>query len=662
VTEQKKTTDCHQITMKKAVIGTLLALASVEGFTISKPSFNAIQGQSRSVFSAASSFRPLPSTILSETVEGAAEDAGAPALKVEDLVVGEKYKGVVNNLVTYGAFVDIGCGINGLVHVSQISDTFVRRADEVVSVGQEVEVKLLEVDSENSKLVLSMRTQERPAEKVKQDVGHYSKMVESQEFISGVVEDTVSYGAFVKLEDGVTAFLHISQLKPDRVQDVTDVINAGDAVQVRVIEVDEEKRRVSLSLLQPGEKEAALNAKPTTQDVSAWASKGPEMFQAEVTGLTDFGVFMEADGIKGLLHISQIGERRTTIEEMKSLYRVGESYPVRVMELRPDEGKAFLSAKAPASNFAARSPEEVFSGKVASVNSWALFVDIGGFEAMLHVSEMVGKEPEAYAVGEAIDVRIMEVNTEENQVRLTQCAVGEEGTGVGRKQKQGGGGRQGKADVSAFADADPKAFISGKVVSVTDFGAFVEIAPGVDGLCHISQLGKGGRRVESVADAVAVGDEVQVRVISADLEAGNVELSMRDAPKERQPNGDVSAFAGADAAKFIPGTVNGMIGSGLFVTVAEGVDAWCHVSQAGGKGRVNDIYSEFSMGQEVQVRVTGCDVEARKVEVSMKPFRVQGAGGFGDDLEVPAAENEPDWKKYVSGGGDSGLDLSINSL
>jgi small subunit ribosomal protein S1 len=148
-----------------------------------------------------------------------------------------RYEGIVNNVVNYGCFVDIGAETNGLVHISQMADDFVTNTESIVKEGDTVKVKLISVDVDAQKVVLTMRSSPRKAHTQQAaDVSKYAAVLASDPdaFLPGTVESIVSYGAFINLEEGTSGFLHISQLKPktEHVTDPNEVLTVGQQVQV----------------------------------------------------------------------------------------------------------------------------------------------------------------------------------------------------------------------------------------------------------------------------------------------------------------------------------------------------------------------------------------------------------------------------------------------
>src|SRR5207244_9186210 len=189
---------------------------------------------------------------------------------LESLTKGERRKGTVSSIVNFGAFVDLG-GVDGLVHVSELSWKHVDHPSEVVAVGQEVEVEVLDVDLDRERVSLSLKaTQEDPWKE-------FERKYRAGEIITGQVTKLVPFGAFVRVAQGIEGLVHISELSNTHVESPESVVNVGDTVQVKVIDVDVSRRRISLSMRQVAEGEVPL---PAETEIEAEAV--PELEQPEV--------------------------------------------------------------------------------------------------------------------------------------------------------------------------------------------------------------------------------------------------------------------------------------------------------------------------------------------------------------------------------------------
>jgi small subunit ribosomal protein S1 len=246
--------------------------------------------------------------------------------------VGSRLRGKVVNLVPYGAFVELEQGVEGLVHVSEISWTKrIARASDVLTVGQEVDVVVLTINKADQKIALGMRqTEENPWDGVRERYPIGAR-------VHGKVRNFTSYGAFVELEEGIDGMIHVSDMSWTRkINHPSEVLKKSDDVEAVVLEVSPENQRISLGLKQAQE--------------DPWSSiaaryKVGQLVQGKVTKLASFGAFIDmGEGVDGLVHISQISDDR--VEKVRDVLKVGQDVSARVVRIDPVERKIGLSIKA----------------------------------------------------------------------------------------------------------------------------------------------------------------------------------------------------------------------------------------------------------------------------------------------------------------------------
>lgn len=246
--------------------------------------------------------------------------------------VGSRIKGKVVNLVPYGAFIEIEEGVEGMVHVSELSWTKrVARASDVLTVGQEVEAVVLNININDQKISLGIRqTEDNPWDQVQDRYPIGTR-------ISGAVRNFTSYGAFVELEEGIDGMIHVSDMSWTRkVNHPSEVVKKGDVVECVVLEVDPSQQRISLGLKQAQEDPWA--------NISTRYHVGDKV-AGKVTKLTSFGAFVELEeGIDGLVHISQISDDR--VEKVRDVLGPGQDVEARVIKIDPVERRIGLSIKA----------------------------------------------------------------------------------------------------------------------------------------------------------------------------------------------------------------------------------------------------------------------------------------------------------------------------
>ena len=245
---------------------------------------------------------------------------------------GTKVTGIVVNILPYGAFVRLEPGIEGLVHISEMSWTRrVNHPSEIVSLGQEVEAVVLEVNPEKQEISLSIKQVEEDPWKDVEEKYPVGSVVE------GYVTGLASYGAFVELEEGIEGLIHVSDISwVKKISHPGEVLKRGDYVQAHVLSVDKEKRRI------------ALGMKQLAQD--PWETIIPETYEVgtihrgKVTKITNFGVFVELEeNLEGLLHISELSDRK--VEDPSQVVKVGQEIIVKVIKLDKEERKIGLSLK-----------------------------------------------------------------------------------------------------------------------------------------------------------------------------------------------------------------------------------------------------------------------------------------------------------------------------
>ena len=258
--------------------------------------------------------------------------------------VGSRVKGRVVNIMPYGAFVEIEDGVEGLIHVSEMSWTKrITKAGEIVSVGEEVEAVVLEIDKNSKKISLGLRQKERNPWEVlaeKYPVGSH---------IKGKVRNMTSYGAFVEIENDIDGMIHVSDMSWTRkINNPSEILKQGDEVEAVILDINPEQQRISLGLKQ-------CESDPW-EGINDLYSVG-EIVKGKVTKITAFGAFIElSHKIDGLIHISQISKDH--VEKVKDVLNIGDEVEARVIKVDNDERRIGLSIKAAQGDFSAEDLEK----------------------------------------------------------------------------------------------------------------------------------------------------------------------------------------------------------------------------------------------------------------------------------------------------------------
>lgn len=353
---------------------------------------------------------------------------------LEQLVEGDTRKGVVKNIADFGAFVDLG-GIDGLLHITDMSWGRISHPTDMVKIDDEIEVKVLNIDREREKIALGL----------KQLTSSPWDGVEAKypvnERVKGEVVNVMTYGAFVKLEDGIEGLVHISEMSwTKRINHPTELVQIGDEVEVVVLGINKDKQEISLGMKQ---------TQPNPWDNVT--EKYPE--GAKVTGtvrnLTNYGAFIELEeGVDGLLHVSDMSWTRK-ISHANEMLKKGTEIECRVLSVDEDRKRIALGLKQLSedpweNDIPSRYQiDSIVKGTVTKITNFGVFVELESeLEGLLHVSELADhkvENPESMVnVGEELEVRVLRVDISDRKIGLSRKldAVSDEG-------EAGGGGEGG---------------------------------------------------------------------------------------------------------------------------------------------------------------------------------------------------------------------------
>jgi small subunit ribosomal protein S1 len=251
---------------------------------------------------------------------------------IDKYPIGSTHTGSVVNVMSYGAFVKLEPGIEGLVHISEMSWTRrVNHPSELVNIGDEISVVILGVDKDGQQLSLGMKqTQENPWTRV-------AEKYPVDAIVEGKVRNLTNYGAFVELEEGIDGLLHVSDMSWTRkISHPNEMLEKGQEVRCKILSVDQERRRIALGMKQ-------LEDDPWNTNIPAKYAPG-EVVSGTVTKITNFGVFVGLeDGLEGLLHISELADHK--VENPEEVVKVGDKIEVKVLRVDTDERKIGLSRK-----------------------------------------------------------------------------------------------------------------------------------------------------------------------------------------------------------------------------------------------------------------------------------------------------------------------------
>ncbi|MBI5494798.1 MAG: 30S ribosomal protein S1 [Deltaproteobacteria bacterium] len=401
-----------------------------------------------------------------------------------------------------GLSVDIG--VKAFLPASQATLWPVPNLDRLV--GEKHRFKVVKFSRKRANIVLSRRVlleKERDAQKKEA-----LQALREGAVVTGRVKNLTHYGAFVDV-GGVDGLLHVTDLSWARVQHPADVLKPGDEVQVKVLKFDPAHERISLGLKQ-------LQEDPWMAAVAKY-TPGARV-KGRVVSITDYGAFLELEaGVEGLIHISEMSWTRR-VKHPSKVVNIGDEVEAVVLDLDKATRRISLGMKQAQANpwtqLAARLPVgTVLKGKVRNITDFGVFVGIEeGIDGLVHIADLswtqrVKHPSELYKVGDDVEAVVLNVNAAEERISL------------GIKQLH-------EDPWARVAQAYPRgARIKGKVLKTTDFGAFIEIEPGIEGLCHVSEMSDA--RVDDPHTFVTVGQVVDVMVIDINSADHRIGLSIR---------------------------------------------------------------------------------------------------------------------------------------
>jgi transcriptional accessory protein Tex/SPT6 len=330
---------------------------------------------------------------------------GRPRLKLEELELGSDLRGKVVGVAEFGAFVDVGAVTDGLVHLTELGQRRVRKVEDVLKLGDTVDVWVKEIDLENGRLALSMRSRNlRPIDGL-----------ERGETLAGTVTSLTPYGAFIDIGAETDGLVHVSELSNKRVGKPEDVVSVGDSVEVWVKEVDPATGRVSLSM------------RPRDLKPIDTLAKGQSL-EGTVTSLTKYGAFVDIGAeTEGLVHVSELADHR--VNKPEDMVKVGDAVTVWVKDVDVPAQRVSLSMRSrPSRPMSELKAGDTMDGTVSKVMDYGVFVNIGAeTEGLVHVSEMGSgfiKNPrELVKAGDVIEVRIKEVDAARKRISLSMMGL-----------------------------------------------------------------------------------------------------------------------------------------------------------------------------------------------------------------------------------------------
>ncbi len=513
---------------------------------------------------------------------------------------GSIVEGTVSAVKDDDVFIDIGYKSEGVVPLSEFGE------GAEVKVGDKVTVMVVQLENEKTGMVeLSKRKADDKIRWEKIQARYTEGAV-----VTGTIKSAVRGGLLVQIDD-VEAFLPGSQVDVAPVKELEPYV--GQTHEFKVIKISNERRNLIVSRRELIEGTMAERKMELLNSLQ----KG-EIRKGHVKNITDFGAFVDLDGLDGLLHITDMSWGR--IKNPNEILKVGQEIDVMVLDVDKDKERVSLGLKQTTPNpwdaileqFPVGSRVE---GKVVNLAPYGAFVEIApGIEGLVHISEFswtkrVARASDMLSVGDTVQVVVLSVDVENQKIAL----------GVRQTQENPWDTVQERFPVGSK--------IKGKVRNFTAYGAFVELEEGIDGMIHVSDM-SWTRKINHPSECLQKGEEVEAVVLDVNAKDQRISLGLKQATQDPWTEIQTKYPVGM----VVKGKVSKIASFGAFIELEDGVDGLVHISQIS-DDRVEKVKDALEVGQEVEARVVKVDRGERRIGLSIRAMTMT-------DDEIKALEAE----------------------
>jgi small subunit ribosomal protein S1 len=503
--------------------------------------------------------------------------------------------------------VDIGYKAEGTINLNEFRD---EEGNLTIKVGDDVDVYLDSMGEEDGQLSLSKRRADEM--KAWEDI---SRAYEAGEVVTGIVQQRVKGG--LQVDIGVKAFLPGSQVDLRPVKNLDKLV--GETLQFKIIKFNKRRGNIVLSRRILLEEERKLKRQETLKDLQVGA-----IMIGQVKNITDYGAFIDLGGIDGLLHITDMTYGR--INHPNEMLEVGQQIEVKILKFDPESERVSLGYKQirpdPWDEVDLKYPEgSVVRGKVVSMPDYGIFVELeDGIEGLVHISEMTWnkriKHPSRLVnIGDLVEAKVIGVEMENKRISLSMRELETNPWDLVEERYPVG------------------SVVRGKIRNITDFGIFVGIEEGIDGLVHISDL-SWSQRIKNPADVYKRGDEVDARVLEINRDAERFSLGIKQLREDPWLSVQARYFLG----QVVKAKVVSKTDFGIFAELEPGVEGLVHMSELAEAG--GDWGTTYPDGREIPVEIRRIDQHDRKISLSEKGAAERGEEGGGSVDEYMARQGE----------------------
>ncbi len=504
--------------------------------------------------------------------------------RVDARLPGTIVKGRIVSRIGNDVIVEVGLKSEGAVDVSEFD------SPDEIEVGKEIEVLLEDMDSGEGLIVLSKRKADR--------IRGWETVIATKkegDVVTGKVIRRIKGGLLVDI--GVPVFLPASQVDIRRPGDISRFI--GKEVECKIVKIDVEGRNIVISRRRLIEEERQSSKEKILAEIEVG-----QLRKGVVKNIADFGVFVDLGGVDGLLHISDLSWGR--ISHPSEVVKLDEEIECVVIGVDKEAEKISLGLKqktaSPWENIEERYPVgSRVKGVVVNVMGYGVFVRLEeGVEGLVHISEMswtkrLAHPSEMLNVGDEIEVVVLNVNKEKREISL------------GLKQ----------TEVNPWAVASqkypPGTIVTARVRSMTNFGAFVEIEPGIDGMIHISDL-SWTKKYNHPSEMLENGQEVKCLVLEVDTEKQRISLGIKELTEDPWVRAIPEKYI---AGQIIKGKITKLTNFGAFVELEPGLEGLLHISELADH-KVEKPQDVVKLGDEVEVKILRVDTDSRKIGLSLR--------------------------------------------
>lgn len=496
---------------------------------------------------------------------------------------GEIVKGTVIEVRPKEVLVDIGYKSEGVIPASEFEDI------KTVKVGDEVDVLIEKLEDKDGMVILSKEKAE-----FKRNWERILTICNEGGTITGKVKSIVKGGLLVNI--GVEAFLPASQIDVVTPKNLTQYV--GNTYEFKVVKINQERQNIVLS------RRELIEQERTERRQKLLAEMVPgDIRKGTVKNLTDFGAFIDLNGIDGLLHITDMSWGR--IGHPSELLKVGQDIDVVVLDVNKEKERVSLGLKQkmanPWTDIETKYPVGAkVKGKVVNLVPYGAFVELEpGVEGLVHVTELswtkrVAKPSDVLKQGQELEAVVLGINRDEQKISL--------------------GIRQLEANPWDTAEAKyaPGSRVKGKIRNLTSYGAFIELEEGLDGMIHVSDI-SWTRKINHPSEVLKKGDEVEAVVLEVDKANQRIAVGIKQLSQDPWENIDQYYKVG----DLVTGNVTKLASFGAFVGLQHDIDGLVHISQVS-EERVDKIKNVLKVGQEVTARVIKIDKADRRIGLSIK--------------------------------------------